>query len=65
MKSLSKFLDFLRDESGATAIEYSLFLGLIVLAISASIGNLGSSVGSMWNAVSGEVTNSVNNAQGG
>ena len=62
---MSKFLDFLRDESGATAIEYSLFLGLIVLAISASIGNLGQSVGSMWNAVSAEVTNSVNNAGGG
>ena len=62
---MSKVLDFLRDESGATAIEYSLFLGLIVLAISASIGNLGQSVGLMWNAVSAEVTNSVNNTGGG
>jgi len=32
---------FLRDESGATAIEYSLVAGLIALAIIAAVGLTG------------------------
>ena len=32
---------FLRDESGATAIEYSLIAGFIALAIIAAVGSTG------------------------
>ena len=35
------FGEFLRDESGATAIEYSLIVGFIALAIIAAVGSTG------------------------
>ena len=53
---------FLKDESGATAIEYSMMLGLVVLAIVASIELLSSSLSNMYLFVSSSVTGVV---QGG
>ena len=35
------FGEFLRDEAGATAIEYSLIAGFIALAIIAAVGSTG------------------------
>lgn len=40
---------FLKDSAGATAIEYALIVGLISLAIVASVGSTGGSLGSLWN----------------
>ena len=54
---LSKFL---ADESGATAIEYSLMLGLVVLAIVGSIQLLSDSLSNMYFFVSSSVISSVN-----
>ena len=51
---------FIRDESGATAIEYSLILGLVVLAIVGSIELLSSSLSNMYLFVSSSVTGVVN-----
>ncbi len=51
---------FLKDDSGATAIEYSLMLGLVVLAIVASIQLLSSSLSNMYFFVSSGVTSAVN-----
>jgi Flp pilus assembly pilin Flp len=39
---MKKLLHLLRDESGATAIEYGLIVCLIVIGIVASIANIGS-----------------------
>ena len=50
---------FLKDDSGATAIEYSLMLGLVVLAIVGSIELLSSSLSNMYFYVSSNVTSSV------
>jgi pilus assembly protein Flp/PilA len=50
---------FLRDESGATAIEYSLILGLVVLAIVGSIQLLSDSLSNMYLYVSSSVTGAV------
>lgn len=50
---------FLKDESGATAIEYSMMLGLVVLAIVASIELLSESLSNMYFFVSSSVTNSM------
>lgn len=50
---------FLRDESGATAIEYSLILGLVVLAIVGSIQLLSDSLSNMYLFVSSSVTGAV------
>ena len=40
---------FLADESGATAIEYGLIVGLISLAIVTALSATGTSVGDIWN----------------
>jgi pilus assembly protein Flp/PilA len=57
--------NFAKDESGATAIEYSLILGLVFLAIITAMSNLGDSVAGMFNYVSDNVDNSVAEAVGG
>ena len=56
----SGLIKFLTDESGATAIEYSLMLGLVVLAIVGSIELLSSSLSNMYFFVSSSVTGAVN-----
>ncbi len=53
---------FLKDDSGATAIEYSLMLGLVVLAIVGSIELLSSSLSNMYFFVSSSVTGAVQGA---
>ena len=39
---------FLRNESGATAIEYGLIVALIALAIVMGVGGLGEQVSWLW-----------------
>ncbi len=50
---------FLEDDGAATAIEYSLILGLVVLAIVGAIQLLGQSLGNMYLYVSSNVTSSI------
>lgn len=50
---------FLKDDSGATAIEYSLMLGLVVLAIVGSVELLSSSLSNMYFFVSSSVTGAI------
>lgn len=45
----------LRDERGATAVEYGLIISLIVLAMLASLQNFARANTKMWNSVSEEV----------
>ena len=52
-------IKFLKDDSGATAIEYSLMLGLVVLAIVGSIELLSSSLTNMYFFVSSSVTSAM------
>ena len=49
LQTVRKFLD---DESGATAIEYGMILGLISVVIFASLASLGISDEAMYNYVS-------------
>jgi len=46
---------FLQDEQGVTAIEYGLIGSLIVLAIVASVGLLGTSVTNMYQQIQTKV----------
>ena len=46
-------LRFLRDERGATAIEYALIAGLIFLAIIAAIIPIGEALNGIFNQASG------------
>lgn len=43
-----------RDERGATAIEYGLIIGLVVVAMMLSIQSIGETVGDMWTLVADE-----------
>ncbi|MBZ9754936.1 Flp family type IVb pilin [Mesorhizobium sp. ESP6-5] len=48
---------FVKDESGATAIEYGLIAALIALAIITGAGALGNALNTKFTAISTAVTN--------
>lgn len=54
MKKLAAFL--LKDESGATAIEYGLIAGLIAVVIIGALTTLGTNVMNKFNAVASNLT---------
>ncbi len=58
------FARFLKDESGATAIEYGLIAALISVAIIAGASTLGDELSDTFNTLSDEMTD-ANAAHGG
>lgn len=52
---MKKFASFIKDESGATAIEYALLAGLIGVAIIGAATTLGTDVSNLFTTVSGEL----------
>lgn len=46
---LIRCLDFLREEQGATAVEYAVMLALILSVLISAISAVGISNGSLWN----------------
>lgn len=56
MKLLNRLI---KDESGATAIEYGLIAGLVAVAIIAALTALGGSLDSLFTSVSGELDGAV------
>jgi pilus assembly protein Flp/PilA len=53
---LAKFSKLMRDESGATAIEYGLIAALIAVVIIAALTAVGKNLSSVFNTVSGKLT---------
>jgi pilus assembly protein Flp/PilA len=53
MQSLTK--RFLRDESGATAIEYGLIAALIAVVIITAVTSVGTNLSTTFNTVAGKV----------
>jgi pilus assembly protein Flp/PilA len=51
-KTMSKFLKLIRNQKGATAIEYGLIAALIAVAAIAAMQNIGSALGTTFNNVS-------------
>jgi pilus assembly protein Flp/PilA len=49
------FQNLLRDEAGATAIEYGLIAALIAVAAIVAMGNLGNSLSNTFSTVSSEL----------
>ena len=49
------FKTFIKDESGATAIEYGLIAALVSVAAIAAMTSLGESLSSMFTTVSSEL----------
>ncbi len=56
--SKSRFIEFLKDEEGATAIEYALLAALIAVVIIGAVTNVGTQVKavfeSVWSALGGK-----------
>ncbi|MEA3533281.1 Flp family type IVb pilin [Rhizobium sp. CC-YZS058] len=50
---------FMKDESGATAIEYGLIASLIAVAIIGGASALGNQIGNTFNAISTKLSNST------
>ncbi|MFT8275327.1 Flp family type IVb pilin [Kerstersia gyiorum] len=50
---------FLKDEDGATAIEYGLIAGLIAIAIIVALSTLGEDLSEMFGRISTEVKGAV------
>lgn len=46
------FMALIRDESGATAIEYGLIAGLVSVAIIAALTTLGTELDALFNTIS-------------
>ncbi len=53
---LKKFMAFIRDEQGASAIEYALLVALIALAIAAGATALGTNISKMFNNASSQLS---------
>ncbi len=53
MKFINKFV---RDESGATAIEYGLIAGLIAVVIIVAVTLLGGNLSDTFNYIAGKLT---------
>ena len=52
---MSKLFAFLKDESGATAIEYGLIAALIAVGIIAAATTLGGSLSDLFGRISGKL----------
>ncbi len=53
------FVKFVKDESGATAIEYGLIAALVSVAAVVALQNLGTSLNAMFSVVSGTLDAAV------
>lgn len=55
---MSKFVTrFMKDESGATAIEYGLIAALIAVVIATALGLVGTALNTKFNAVKDTLNN--------
>lgn len=57
-------LKLLRDQRGATAVEYGLIVGLIVIGIMAGLQTFAGGAIGMWNYVSTTSTEAMEKAEG-
>ena len=60
IKSIAKFM---KDESGATAIEYGLIAALIAVAIITAAITVGTELSAIFNQVGSELNNATSGAQ--
>ena len=56
---LTKFKRMVKDESGATAIEYGLIAALLSVAAVVALGEMGQSLSAMFGKVKSELDNAV------
>lgn len=46
---------FVRDERAATAAEYAVMLGLILMSVIAAIGVVGGQTGGLWGSIDSKI----------
>lgn len=59
---MKNILEFLKDESGATAIEYGLIAALVSVAGITALGAMGNSLEDMFNVVKSNLDDAVEEA---
>lgn len=52
---MTKFMALIKDESGATAIEYGLIAALVAVAIIAAVSLMGTELSNTFNKVAGNL----------
>jgi len=52
---LKEIIRFLKDEEGASAVEYGLIVGLIAVAVVVVLGTMGGGLNTLFTTVSDEV----------
>ena len=57
---MGKFLKLIRDEDGASAIEYGLIVALISVAAIGAFSSMGGGNGGMWTRISSNVEDAMN-----
>ena len=62
---LATFNRLIKDDEGATAIEYGLIAGLVSVAAIGALGAMGNSLDNMFDFVSNELENAVTDGQAG
>ena len=62
---VKQILDFLRDEEGASAVEYGLIVGLIAVLLVFTLGQLGGGLNGLFGTVSDSVTDAAGTSGGG
>lgn len=55
---MAKFLKLIKNDKGATAIEYGLIAALIAVAAIAAMGNIGTRLGKTFNGVASHLKTS-------
>jgi pilus assembly protein Flp/PilA len=56
---MTLFTRFLKDESGATAIEYGLIAAIVSVAIIAALQLVGTELGNVFNTIGGKLQNAT------
>ncbi len=58
MRLIDRILKILREEEAATAVEYSVMLALVLMAVLGTIGALGAESGGMWDGIESDLQES-------
>ena len=56
---MKKLMQFIKDEEGVTAIEYSLIAGLLAIVIIGAVTAAGTQVSAMFDAVAGALEDAI------
>ena len=52
---MKKLIQFMRDEEGASAVEYGLIIGLIAAVIIVVVGTIGTKLNALFSTVAGKL----------